>query len=213
MTKQEQEKILYTLHKYKEFGLHYLEPLNFDLPHGSIVDLPHTNQELSEYINHCSLCELSKLSYGKTVGIGDYTSSIYFIGTNIEFGNKNIYKLLKDIIEKVLLLETNKIYITNIVKCNCNTKASKKLFSIESCKSYILQQLELNKPKYIITFGDAYNYIMKSDDAIFDIRGNQFTYKQSTVIPLMDIEFVYKNPSYKNDMYEDLQKIKKMIGV
>lgn len=212
MTRKEQKKILYVLKKYKEFGLEYLEPLNFGIPHYDICDLPDNNQKLFEYINHCSLCELSKFSSNKTIGIGDYSSNLYFVGTKIEFGNKNIYNLLKNIIEKVLFLEMDQVYVTNILKCDCIKKENSYISSIESCKNYLLKQLELNKPKYIITFGDAYNYIMKSDETIFDIRGNQFIYKQSIVVPLIDIEFIYKNPSYKNDMYDDLKKIKEMIG-
>ena len=207
MTKVEKEKMINLLNKYKLCGIEYIEPLNLNKTDVRKDDLPNNIVELENYVNHCNICELSKFKNNSLFSIGKIDSDIMIIGTNCDFLNENINLLLKSIIENVLLIEFNKVYITNILKCNTNNVESISK-PIELCKDYLTKQIQLVKPKLIVTIGSAFNHLLSNDDNIFDISGNLYEYNGIKLIPLLDLEFIYKNPSYKQDMFNDLKKIK-----
>ena len=207
MTKIEKEKIINLLNRYKLCGIEYIEPLSLNNIEIKKDDLPNDIEELENYVNHCNICELSKFKNNSTFSIGKINSDIMIIGTNSDFLNENINLLLRNIIEKVLLIEFNKVYITNILKCNTNNVESI-IKPIELCKDYLIKQIQLVNPKLIITLGSAFNHLLSNDDNIFDISGNLYDYNGIKLIPLLDLEFIYKNPSYKLDMFNDLKKIK-----
>ena len=206
MTKIEQEKMINLLNRYKLCGTEYIEPLNFKIDIKK-DDLPNDIIELENYVNHCNICELSKFKNSSNFSMGDFDSDIMIIGTDCNFLNENINLLLKSMIEKVLLLDFNKVYITNILKCNTNSSESISK-PIELCKDYLIKQIHLSAPKLIITIGSAFNHLLSNDDNIFDVSGNIYEYQGIKLIPLLDVDFIYKNPSYKHDMFNDLKKIK-----
>jgi len=210
MTAKDQKIIIHTLKKYKSLGIKYIEPFHLKKIDDYSCDLPNQLVELSSYIEHCSLCDMSKYCNEKFIGMGDINSDIFIIGTNNDFSNDTYFTILKNIIEKVILLEINEVYITNILKCKTNQRYGIEN-SIDLCKSYIFKQIELAKPKFIITLGDSFNHMTKDQSDILDISGNLIEHNNMRLIPIMDIEFVHKNPSYKNRMYKDLKKIKNIL--
>ena len=82
---------------------------------------------------------------------------------------------------------------------------------IEMCLEYLRKQIEILKPKIIITLGISFNYLMKNDEKIVDVSGNIYNYNNSKLVPLLDPEFIYKNPSYKAKLFNDLKKIKLLM--
>ena len=59
--------------------------------------------------------------------------------------------------------------------------------------------------------GSAFNYLMNNNDDILNISGNLYSYDESKLIPLLGLDFLNKNPSYKVNMISDLKKIKKLL--
>jgi hypothetical protein len=59
------KKILHNLNLFKSFGIEYMEPITFDKKISSNENLPNSAEHLSNYIEHCNLCELSKLTQKK----------------------------------------------------------------------------------------------------------------------------------------------------
>lgn len=211
MTKIEKEKMINLLNSYKLCGIEYIEPLKLNQIDIKKDDLPSDINELENYVNHCNICELSKFKSDSIFGLGKINSDIMIIGTNCDFLNENISKLLENIIKSVLLIDFNKVYITNILKCNTKINIKSINQSIELCKGYLTKQIELIKPKFIITLGSAFNHLLCNEDNISDISGNIYEYNGIKTIPLLDLEFIYKNPSYKQDMFNDLKKIKSIL--
>jgi uracil-DNA glycosylase family 4 len=84
---------------------------------------------------------------------------------------------------------------------------------IELCKGYFDKQIEISKPKTIIALGSVFNYIMKTNENIIEISGKMYDYKGIKFIPLIDPEFIYKNPSYRPNVYSDLKKIKNLLEI
>ncbi len=53
--------------------------------------------------------------------------------------------------------------------------------------------------------------MMNNNSDISEVSGNIYDYMDAKLIPMMDLNFVYKNPSYKKEMFKDLQKIKVLM--
>jgi len=52
---------------------------------------------------------------------------------------------------------------------------------------------------------------MNNNDKILDISGCLYEYGTIKVVPLLGLDFLNKNPSYKINMINDLKKIKKLL--
>jgi DNA polymerase len=208
MTEIKKQNILDLLNNYKLLGVKFIEPLNFN--NTKKIELPNDIKELENYVSHCNLCDLSKYKNNSIFSIGNFNSEIMMVGENLNFLNNNIYTLLENMIKNVLEIDFNTIYMTNTLKCNVNNIANLDR-PIELCKNYVIKQIELINPKIIITIGNAFYVFMNINDEIIDISGNLYNYNGIMIIPLLDIEFVYKNPSYKQNMFNDLKKIKLLL--
>ena len=112
------EKILNYLNLYKSFGIEYCEPIDFDKKLIINNELPNTIENLDSYVQHCSLCELSKNCNERSLGKGNIHSNIYIVGINIDFTDEHIITILKNIVQNVLEYKLEDIYLTNLVKCN-----------------------------------------------------------------------------------------------
>ena len=212
MTKSKKKEILDLLYGYNCLGIEYIDSFNYIKSEKKESQLPNTIEELEIEASHCSLCDLSKDSTQFKFGTGNKYSDIYVIGFNhYQFNSEMIFNSFRNMIENVLLLKFDNIYITNIIKCTTKQNINKLSKPSELCENYIFRQIELAKPKLIITLDFAFNHLMKSDENIIDISGNSYKYSGIDLIPLLHPEFVYKNPSYKDRMFKDLKKIKILL--
>jgi len=211
MTQEKKNRLLKSLLMYKSFGIKYHEEISFSK--NSFIDKEHLPSDISSlesYVKNCTLCELSKHSNMEPLfGIGNVNSDVYIIGTNFGFLDNNLNNILKNMVQNVLMIDFKNIYMTNIIKCESNGTNLDNFVNI--CKDYLIKQIEINKPKYIITIGDSFNYMMDNNSQIVDVSGNIYDFMDSKLIPMLDLNFVYKNPSYKQEMFTDLQKIKTLM--
>lgn len=204
-------KIIHTLNMYKSFGIEYLDDINVSFKNKKSDDLPNNLNDLKNYVEHCNLCALSKQKESLEFGKGDISSDIYVIGTNQYFQNEKIYNMFKSMIEKVLLRDINSVYITNILKCSTNNNIKDLDEPIRTCMNYLVKQIDLSSVKLIITLGNCYNYMMNACEDIVDISGNVYDYNGIKLIPILDPMYLYRNPSYKQQMFNDLKKIKTIM--
>ncbi len=212
MTNSKKSEILELLNSYDSFGIEYIDSFNYDKNEKEKFQLPNTIEQLEIEAFHCSLCDLSKDKTQFEFGIGNKYSQIYVIGINqYQLDSELVFKSFKNMIENVLLFNFDDIYITNIIKCKTKQNIRKLDGPIKLCEDYLFKQIEIVKPKLIIALDFAFNYLMKSDENIVDISGNNYEYKGIKLIPLLHPEFVYKNPSYKDRMFKDLKKIKSLM--
>ncbi len=200
--------LLSTLKRYKSLGFEYVDLNNINKVHLELSKLPDNLEELHGYIDSCSLCNLSKQRYGYSHFKGDIGSKIWVVGkTPTYYLNKDIYNIFNNMIQNTVI-NTSNICLTSIIKCNTNTINNDYQNEVKICSEYLFKQIQICKPKIIITLGDAYNIIMNKNESIYEISGNVYKLNQATVIPIYDPIFLMKNPSYKEKVYSDLEKIK-----
>lgn len=212
MTDLQKKILLKTLKQYKLCGMRYIDDPNLTKLDSDIKKLPDTFTMLQEFVQNCNLCNLSKEKISCGFGEGNYSSEIFIVGINAhELSNSAVYDMLKNMIEKVLLVDMEDVFLTNILKCSVDAEHKKLEDEINLCLDYLKKQISIAKPKLIITLGDAFNYLLNKDENIPDIAGNLYRFNNIKTIPILSPEFIYKNPSYKQQAFNDLKKIKLIL--
>ena len=184
------------------------------------LSLPDTLKKLKVQAQQCHLCELSKSRNSVVFGEGNPQADIMFIGeapgaTEDSMGKPftgRSGELLTKMIENVLLIKREEVYITNIVKCRPPDNRVPTPTEAHTCYSFLLKQIELVKPKLIITLGGtAYHYMTGDETGISKIRGTLHQQNGYTLIPTYHPSFLLRNPSAKKEVFEDLKKVKALM--
>ena len=182
--------------------------------------LPNNLSKLSQLCNSCHLCELSKSRNRVVFGKGNLNSDIIFIGeapgaTEDSRGEPFVGRageLLTKMIESVLIRPRSSVYISNIVKCRPPKNRTPSSKEALTCRPYILKEIEIIKPKLIVTLGaTAFNYLTNDNTAISKARGHFFNYNSYKVLPTFHPSYLLRNPSSKKEAFSDMLKIKKFL--
>ena len=220
MNKHKKLHILNTLYIYKSLGLKYIDNIqDITQNNNSTKSLPNNLNNLQNIVQNCHLCQLSKTRKNVVFGEGDENADIMFIGegpgaTEDETGKPFVGKageLLTKIIENVLFLQREQVYIANIVKCRPPNNRVPTPNEVESCLPYLLKQINLIKPKIIITLGaTAYNNLTNDKTSISKIRGEVLSFGNAKLIPTFHPSFLLRNPSAKKYVFADMKKVKRL---
>lgn len=215
-------KLLRDLYHYKSLGYTYFSDIK--KPIISIetdIDLPSTMEELRTTAEKCALCTLANSRKQVVFGEGNPNADIMFVGeapgsVEDETGRPFVGKsgqLLTKIIETTLELKREDVYIANIVKCRppLNRLPSKE--EAQKCLPFLMKQIELVKPKIIITLGaTSYQYLSGDyDSAISKIRGEIIQFSHALLMPTFHPSFLLRNPSAKKYVFLDMQKVKALL--
>jgi DNA polymerase len=212
--------LLKQLYLLKQLGYHYTS-INAFKETGSSFTLPDNLEKLKKQALECHLCELSKNRTHVVFGEGNTRADLMFVGEAPGAREDSEGKpfvgrsgeLLTKMIEKVLLLSREDVYITNIVKCRPRENAEPTPAEAHTCQPYLLKQIELIQPKIIVALGaTAYHYLSGDDTSISEIRGTIHKQKGYTLIPTYHPSHLLRNPSAKKDVFEDLKMVKGMMG-
>ena len=215
MTKTVKNQLLRNLYYLKSFGYEYHETINLFSNEIKNVKLPDNLDLLKNSVQHCYLCEYSKTRKNVLFAYGDINSDIMFISdepSNSEdelgvFYSGKTGELLKKMIENVLNIKKEEVYLTTLIKCKSLNGLSNS--NIDTCNDYLLKQIELVKPKLIVALGEkTYSYLLKNNDNFMQIRGKELIYNSIPLIATFSPNFLLRNPSSKKDAYYDMLKIK-----
>jgi len=219
MTKIEKAKLLKLLYQYRSLGFEYFKEYK---PANMI------NQEISdnlgvmkEKVSNCHLCSISNSRKNVVFGEGNEDASLMFIGeapgaNEDKLGRPFVGKagmLLVRIIENVLNLKREDVYITNIIKCRPPNNRVPTLEEVTSCKPYLLEQISVIKPKVIVALGStSYHHLTGDYDIpISRVRGEVLEFADAKLIPTFHPSFLLRNPSAKKEVFLDMLKVKKLL--
>lgn len=134
-------------------------------------------EELSAEVNGCRRCELWKTRHRPLVGDGPADAEILFVGESPGYhedlqGRAFVGEAGKvlDILLKSINLNRSSIYITNVLKCHPPQDHNPTRQQIDSCKSHLRKQIEILRPKVIVTLGKF------ASREVFDMFNLEFTW-------------------------------------
>ena len=216
----EKAKLLKLLYQYRSMGFEYFR----EYKQNSTIKIKTSSTNLAEIekkVKNCHLCPLSKTRKNVVFGEGNKNANLMFIGegpgaNEDESGKPFVGRagmLLTKIIENVLNLKREDVYIANIVKCRPPNNRVPTLEEVTVCKPYLQEQIAMIRPKIIVALGST-SYHHLSDDynmSISKIRGEILEYGDAKLIPTYHPSYLLRNPSAKKDVFADMLKVKKLL--
>ncbi len=211
--------LLKQLYLLKQLGYRYTDASIFKESEPDL-SLPDTLEKLQKQAQQCHLCELSKTRTHVVFGEGNTDADIMFIGegpgaTEDSMGRPFVGRsgeLLTKMIENVLRIRRDETYIANIVKCRPPQNRAPTPQEAHTCQPFLRKQIELIKPRIIVTLGaTAYHYMTGDETGITKVRGTAHEQDGYTLIPTYHPSFLLRNPSAKKEVFEDLKKVKALM--
>jgi uracil-DNA glycosylase family 4 len=169
----------------------------------------------------CTRCRLAGSRTNVVFGVGSPTADLMFIGEAP--GRDEDLKgepfvgragqLLTDII-KAMKLSREQVYIANVIKCRPPENRNPEPDELDSCRPYIRRQVELIRPKVIVTLGKfALQSLTEKAHAISTVRGEWLDYNGIRLMPTYHPAYLLRTPSAKKDVWTDMKKVMAELGI
>jgi len=180
-------------------------------------------EDIEKEIKNCKKCRLWKSRKNPVVGDGSIDAEIMFIGeapgkNEDEQGKPFVGKagqFLNDVL-KENGIERGDVYITNVVKCRPPNNRDPLPDEIEACSPYLEKQIEIIKPKIIVTLGRFSTKFILSlygfkNEPISKIHGKIFSSPLNgiKIIPMYHPAACIYNPALKEVFKNDIKKLAK----
>ena len=206
------------LMQLKQFGYRYVPMV--ETRSAPMPSLPDDLDALRRVVEQCHLCALSKTRTKTVFGEGNPHAELMFVGegpgaqedaTGRPFVGR-AGELLTKMIENVLEIPREQVYIANIVKCRPPNNRTPTPEEAYTCLPYLQKQLELVAPKVVVALGaTAYHYLTGDRTGITKVRGEVVEMGAFRLVPTYHPSYLLRNPSAKKEVYRDLLKIKGML--
>jgi DNA polymerase len=185
--------------------------------------------QLEEQVNSCQKCPLGKNRLNAVFGVGSSNTDLMFVGEGPGYDEDHkgepfigrAGQLLTKIIEAMGKTRET-VYIANIVKChpmidpsNPEKRANDRpptQEEMEVCRHYLDMQLDIIKPKIIVTLGaSSTKGLLNNGESISEIRGAVKEYNGIKLMPTYHPAALLRNPSLKKFVWEDMKKIMRFL--
>lgn len=179
-----------------------------------------TLQELKVFLHNCQRCKLAGLGRTQVVfGTGNPHATIMFVGEAPGFHEDRqgepfvgaAGKLLTELLQSAGL-PRSEVYIANVIKCRPPNNRDPEPDEVDTCKPFLLQQIELIKPKVVCTLGNfATQTLLGKKVGITKVRGQAFRQDNFVVFPLLHPAASLHQGSLQEPLREDFRKLKDFL--
>jgi uracil-DNA glycosylase len=154
--------------------------------------VPSALDELAAQAHDCQRCPLADGRTNVVFSRGDPAAELVFVGEGpgaeedrqgLPFVGRSGQLLDRLIVEEVGL-RPDQVYVCNVVKCRPPGNRDPKPEEIEACRPFLEQQLDLIRPKVVVTLGNfASKLLLDTGVGITKLRGKEYPYKHGVLIP------------------------------
>lgn len=175
--------------------------------------------DLYEEIARCTRCPLSQTRVRTVPGEGPENADIMFIGEAPGFHENQqgrpFVGAAGKFLEKLLAsinLRREDVYICNVIKCRPPGNRDPLPEEIEACRPFLDRQIELVRPKIIVTLG-RYSMARYFPNAkISQIHGRPRKMGGIIYYPMYHPAAALHQPRYKADIERDMLKIPQLLA-
>jgi DNA polymerase len=120
-------------------------------------------------------------------------------------------KLLTELLQSVGLSRSD-IFIANVIKCRPPNNRDPLPDEIDTCKPFLLQQIEFIRPKLVCTLGNfATQTLLEKKVGITKVRGQVIQMPHFIVFPLLHPAAALHQGNLLGPLMEDFQKLKSVL--
>jgi DNA polymerase len=177
-------------------------------------------QDLAKSLHNCQRCKLAKLGRTQVVfGVGNPHASIMFVGEAPGFNEDQkgepfvgaAGKLLNDLLASANL-SRDQIYIANVIKCRPPNNRDPEADEVETCKPFLLQQIQMIRPKLVCTLGNwATQTLLERKVGITKVKAQAFYMKDFVLFPLLHPAAALHQGNLMDTLKEDFKKLKEFL--
>jgi len=177
-------------------------------------------QDLAKSLHNCQRCKLAKLGRSQVVfGVGNPHASIMFVG-EAPGANEDVKgepfvgaagRILNDLLQSANLSRDD-IYIANVIKCRPPENRDPELDEVEICKPFLLQQIQLIRPKLVCTLGNwATQTLLERKVGITKVKAQAFYMKDFVLFPLLHPAAALHQGGLLDTLKADFKKLKEFL--
>lgn len=177
-------------------------------------------ETLGKEILFCTKCGLSRTRHLAVPGEGNACPTVVVVGegpggeedkTGKPFvGTAGRY--LDKWLSAIGLTRDTNCYICNIVKCRPPGNRDPEEDEINACLPYLYRQLDLLRPKAILTAGRISSRIITGiDSGIGILRGKTYSFKGIPLVPTYHPSAVLRNQDLRRPVWDDLKQLKSIL--
>ncbi|MCL4395856.1 MAG: uracil-DNA glycosylase [Chloroflexi bacterium] len=174
--------------------------------------------ELYDQVRVCTRCELSKGRTNAVPGEGPEDADIMFIGEGPGFFEDRegrpfvgpAGKYLDELLGSIEM-KREQVYICNVVKCRPPQNRDPLPEEMEACQPYLDRQIDLIKPKVIITISRFAMARWFPNKKIGEIHGKARKFGTQVVVPMYHPAAALHQPSLKRVLEEDFKHVPQIL--
>jgi len=184
--------------------------------------------QLEEAVRGCRRCPLCLTRRRAVPGEGNQNARLTFVGEAPGYyedleGRPFVGaagKLLTEMIEERLEIKRQDVYITNIVKCRPPSNRDPSPKEVEICSPYLERQLEIVKPKIVVSLGrHSTIYLLSkagiSARGILSVRGRTYQIRNDPIsfllMPTIHPAAALYDPKNLKILEYDFEKLKHIL--
>ncbi|MGB2905844.1 MAG: uracil-DNA glycosylase [Candidatus Aminicenantaceae bacterium] len=178
---------------------------------------------LEALIRRCEKCPLSQTRTQAVPGEGSAQADLMFIGEGpghdedaqgLPFVGRAGQLLTKII--NAMGFRREDVYITNLVKCRPPQNRNPNGEEIEACTPYLQQQLDLIRPRVIVSLGNVpTHFLLETRSGITVMRGTFQKHAGIPVMPTFHPSYLVRNEQnreLKRMVWEDMKQVMELLG-
>lgn len=178
-----------------------------------------TLDELESKIKNCVKCPLGNTRTNFVFGVGNPKSEIVFIGeapgADEDLQGEPFVGRAGQLLNQLLAnvgFRRDEVYICNVLKCRPPGNRDPQPSEIEACSPYLIKQLEIIKPKLIVSLGRfPVQTLLKTNAPLNSLRGQVFEWHGIKMIATYHPAAALRNQQWKRPLLEDLRKAREIL--
>ena len=179
-----------------------------------------TWDQLKKACAECDRCELCKTRTNIVFGVGNENADILFVGEapgeQEDLSGTPFVGRAGQLLDKFLCavdIKREDVYIANILKCRPPKNRDPMPAEEDACIGYLRKQVSLINPKVIVCLGRiSAMRLIKPDFKITQEHGQWFKKGDYLMTAVYHPAALLRDPRKKEDMLEDMKKIKEKIS-
>lgn len=181
-------------------------------------------QQLDENeVRGCTKCRLCETRTHTVFGEGSVDAKIFFIGEgpgeNEDQSGRPFVGRAGELLNKQIAamgLHREEVMIANVVKCRPPQNRQPSPDEAATCTPYLERQLEIVRPKVIVTLGlSATRYMLQANSSMGRLRGQWHDWRGLKVMPTFHPAYLLRSytPANRAMVWNDLQEVMRELGM